>query len=155
MNEHRENLGRGQPRVTCDYGYGYGDGYGDGEYWRLALLEGLMGEARDRAARLAGEGCAIAYWRSDILGCPANSGSGDPVSVGMIQEEAGPLNPCNHGTLHATMTPKNWRGDRIWAVAMYPPYAMLENGNKIASLRREILAEVTERLSHALVEERP
>ena len=59
----------------------------------------------------------------------------------MIEEEKGPLKPCQAGALHATMKPQDWKGERLWVVALYPPVVKVDD-NKFASLKREIIAEI-------------
>ena len=125
-------------------GSGYGDGSGDGygyasgskEYSR-AVIDSVLGR---RAVQLRTDGVELAFWRSATNGTPANGGSGEPVSVGTIQLESG-SKPCERGMLHGTLAPESWKGERLWIVALYPPFIHVD-GYKIASNKREILAEV-------------
>jgi hypothetical protein len=66
------------------------------------------------------------------------------VHVGQVQKIQGPLVLCGSRALHATFNPQKWGGKRIWLVAMHHP--ILEDENKIGSLHRTILADVTDRL---------
>ena len=123
-------------------GYGYGSGSGSGyasgskEYSR-AVIDSVLGR---RAVQLRTDGVELAFWRSATNGTPANGGSGEPVSVGTIQLESG-SKPCERGMLHGTLAPESWQGERLWIVALYPPFIHVD-GYKIASNKREILAEV-------------
>lgn len=110
------------------------------EKYLEALLDHVVGA--ERARRLRESGAVLAYWRSDSEGKPCNSGTGGPRRVGMIEELKGPLVPCTKGALHATMQPEKFGGERLWAVALYPPVERVDE-EKLASLKREILAEIT------------
>ena len=122
------------------YGYGYGSGYGDGDdsgygYGVVALARKLLSSCKFAADSF------IALWLSDKDGKPANGGiCTEAARVGLIQETKGPLSLCNPGTLHATLHPAKWKGDRVWIVAMHGELAF--GDNKIGALKREILAEV-------------
>ena len=122
-------------------GYGYGSGYGDGSYWRVCIKYFSMKWLPKQQARLRElEGKAkIAYWRSDADGCPANGGSAKPVKPGDIQREKGPLNLCNPGTLHATLIPPKWKGERWWIVALKGK--VVGDDEKYGALEREIIGE--------------
>jgi len=116
------------------YGSGYGDCHGDGDgsgygsgYWNATLA----------AYRSTG---VLAYWRSDAAGRPCNGGYGEGVEVGTVQETTGPLALGGHDTMHATLAPEQWHGDRLWVVAMHGPVVC--SGDKIGALKREIIAEV-------------
>lgn len=113
----------------------------DNDDYREALLKSAVSEKK--AKELEQAGAILAFWWSDKDGKPCNSGTGGPRKVGMIEEEKGPLVPCQKGALHATLDPTRWRGERIWVVAMYPPIRHVD-GDKVASLKREILADVTD-----------
>lgn len=104
-----------------------------------ALLRHTVGI--ERAEKLRDAGIVVAFWRSDGEGKPCNSGTGGPRHVGMIEQEKGPLVACQSGALHGTMNPDQWQGERLWAVGLYPP--VVEKDGKFASLKREILAEIT------------
>ena len=118
-------------------GYGSGDGYGSKEYLQ-AICDGAAGS---RAEQLKADGAMLAFWRSDKNGKPCNNGTGPSRSVGMVEEEKGPLIPCRKGALHATMQPEKWKGERLWVVALYPPVEKVDD-DKFASLKREIIAEI-------------
>jgi len=124
------------------YGYGSGSGYGDGsgsdKTYLAAVADGAIGS---RAEELRKNGAVIAFWRSGPDGKPVNGGSGPPRTIGMVEEEAGPLLPCQAGALHATMSPSKWKGERLWVVALYPPVEMVDK-DKFAAKKREILAEI-------------
>ena len=131
------------------YGYGYGDGsgsgygYGDGYgYWRVCL-ENFAAElpadqrARYEAARAAG--LPLAYWCSDARGQPANGGRGVMAAAGVMHETAGPLRLCYYGTLHATLIPSKWKGERWWIVALHGE--VVGDDEKMGCLKREIIGE--------------
>ena len=82
----------------------------------------------------------LAFWRSRADGSPSNGGGGGVRKAGDVEAVAGPLQLCTPHALHATLQPWQWRGERIWAVALYPPVAKADD--KLGSLKREILAEL-------------
>ena len=121
-------------------GYGSGDGPGDGSgsgdgdslfYWEQI--------ARKFVCNLA-TNVFVAFWKSDKSGRPCNGGSSSPVEIGQIQKASGPLNLCHANTLHATLNPAKWKGDRLWIVAMHGE--IQQDGDKVGALVREIVAEV-------------
>lgn len=116
-------------------GYGSGDGYGE---YLQALADSTLGE---RAIQLRANGAQIAFWRASEDGRPCNNGTGPPRTVGMVEEEPGPLVACQRGALHATLSPNKWTGERLFIVALYPPVLKVDD-DKFASLKREILAEI-------------
>jgi hypothetical protein len=59
---------------------------------------------------------------------------------GLIETVAGPLQLCSDHTLHATLNPQQWKGNRLWIVALYGEIA--EDEDKLGALKREILLEV-------------
>ena len=139
------------------YGYGdgsgYGSGYGDGsgygygsgskEYW-LATIDSFASKwpaaFQKRLATLRQQGVTIAFWRSDQKGLAANGGSNiEPAAPGVIHTAPGPLNLCNAGTLHATLLPPKWIGERWWIVALTG--TIIGNEEKYGALSREILGE--------------
>lgn len=127
------------------YGYGYGDGYGSGskEYW-LATMDWFASNwpkhFRQRLAALRNAGATIAFWRSDKSGQPANNGSKiETAAPGIIHTAYGPLNLCNAGTLHATLLPPKWRGERWWIVALHGE--VIGDEEKYGCLKREIIGE--------------
>lgn len=125
------------------YGYGYwyvdgsGDGYGSGHG---ELVEQIAVESCVRATALLSEGCELAVWRCSLYCTPSNGGKSDPVKPGDIQEIEGPLEICTARALHGTLAPWKWEGERLFAVALYPP--VVRQDDKMASLKREILAEI-------------
>jgi hypothetical protein len=122
------------------YGYGYGDGYGS--YWRACIKYFSAKWSPVQQARmreLAKAKAKIAYWRSDASGCPANGGRAEPVKAGDIQQVSGPLNLCQAGTLHATLIPPKWKGERWWIVALKGE--VIGDDEKYGALEREILGE--------------
>ena len=128
------------------YGSGYGSGDGDGDgsglntkQYLVAYLEHVGGDAAKVAIA---NGAVLAVWRSKKDGRPANGGSDEPAYPGKVNTEKGPLSLCGIGTLHATLTPDRWRGERFWCVAMYPPFE--EQNDKLGSLKREIICEIPE-----------
>jgi hypothetical protein len=46
---------------------------------------------------------------------------------------------CNRGTLHATMIPPKWKGERCWIVALHGE--VVGNDEKFGCLKREIIGE--------------
>jgi len=138
-------------------GYGYGDGYGDGsgsgsgygdgdgskEYW-LATVDGFAAKwpdlFRKRLLALRKTGATIAFWRSDEKGQPSNGGKKiEQAAPGVIHIAPGPLNLCNAGTLHATLLPPKWRGERWWIVALTGD--VVGDEEKYGALSREIIGE--------------
>lgn len=129
-------------------GYGYGDGYGDGDgdgdknYW-LACLPHFAAKwpqaQQARLAELQQAGTPLAYWRSDAQGRACNGGSNEPVKPGTIETARGPLKTCRRGTLHATLLPHKWNGERWWIVAMHGE--VVHDDDKLGSLKREIVGE--------------
>ncbi len=117
------------------FGYGSGFGYGDGYGYHTFVATG-----NERAKELEQSGATIGLWRSNADGRPANGGSGEPIKQGLIQEIPGPLEICTQRALHATHHPKQWKGERLWLVALYPPVEV--HSDKMASLKREIICEV-------------
>jgi hypothetical protein len=85
-------------------------------------------------------GAKICYWRSNDKGLPANGGrSSVPAAPGVVHEETGPLNMCHKGTLHATLIPPKWSGERMWAVALLGEVE--GDDEKFGALKREIIGE--------------
>ena len=122
------------------YGYGYGDGYG--EYWATTVAyfaAKWSASQQTRLTELQRSGAKIAFWLSDVEGRAANGGKCDPVTPGTIHKERGPLNLCNRGTLHATLIPPKWKGERWWIVALIGQIA--GDDEKYGALEREILGE--------------
>ena len=126
------------------YGDGYGYGYGDGSgpYW-LATIEGFALKwpltQQERLASLQAAGAKIAFWRSDAAGRPANGGRGVVAAPGVVHREKGPLNLFERGTLHATLIPPAWKGERWWVVALIGE--VVGDDKKMGALEREILGE--------------
>ena len=122
------------------YGYGYGGGYGSGDgYWLLVLYARLKTAGKKIAVRW--EKAKLAFWKSDAKGLAANGGSMDsPAHEGLVQEIKGPLAICTRRALHGTLEPDKWKGERLWIVALYPPFQIQED--KIGALKREIICEV-------------
>ena len=135
---------RGRGRVRDGYGSGDGSGYGDGSgpYW-LATIEGFALKwpltQQERLASLQAAGAKIAFWRSDAAGRPANGGRGVVAAPGVVHREKGPLNLCKRGTLHATLIPPAWKGERWWVVALIGE--VVGDDKKMGALEREILGE--------------
>ena len=132
-------------------GYGYGDGYGDGsgdgskEYWQATILNFAAKwprevQAKYDAAKLSG--AKIAFWRSSEKGLPSNGGVKiEPAAPGIIHTAPGPLNLCHGGTLHATLIPPKWEGERWWIVALHGE--VVGDEEKYGCLKREILGEAS------------
>ena len=86
------------------------------------------------------EGAKIAFWRSDEKGLPSNGGNQIAAAApGVIHTASGPLNLCDAGTLHATLLPTKWKGERWWIVALIGE--VIGDGDKFGALRREIIGE--------------
>jgi hypothetical protein len=62
------------------------------------------------------------------------------VAIGTVQTEKGPLRLCSRGTLHATLLPHKWRGEKLWVVALIGK--IVGNDEKLGALKREIVGEV-------------
>jgi hypothetical protein len=141
------------------YGYGYGDGYGSGdgdgygdgsgdgygskEYW-LATIPTFAAkwsaEQQSRLAAAQNAGLQLAFWRSDERGLPSNGGGKiEPAAPGVIHTSPGPLQTCHRGTLHATLLPPKWEGERWWIVALHGD--VVGDEEKYGCLKREILGE--------------
>jgi hypothetical protein len=126
-------------------GSGYGSGYGSGskDYWSATIphfAAKWSPQQQERLRAAQGAGATLAFWRSDNRGMPANGGRDiDPAAPGVIHTAPGPLNLCRRGTLHATLIPPKWQGERWWIVAMHGEVAWDED--KCGALKREILGE--------------
>ena len=136
-------------------GYGYGDGNGDGsgsgygygygyeQYWRSTIpwFASKWTEAqRARFDAVEKSGATIAFWLSGNDGQPSNGGNQIEVAApGIIHTTLGPLQLCEAGTLHATLLPPRWQGDRWWIVALHGE--VVGNPEKYGCLKREILGE--------------
>jgi len=118
------------------YGYGYGYGYGDGD--GSGSGDGLQTYLSCIAT--APPNTRLAVWRANADGSPANGGGGQSRKVGDVETIPGPLKICTSNALHGTLAPRQWKGERAFIVALYEPVAV--DGDKIASLKREILAEI-------------
>jgi len=59
----------------------------------------------------------------------------------VVHTAPGPLNLCNPGTLHATLLPPKWKGERWWIVALIGD--VIGDEEKYGALTREILGEAT------------
>ena len=138
-----------QPSWISGDGYGYGDGsgYGSGdgskEYW-LSTVDCFAttwtDTSRARLAALRKLGVQIAFWRSDNKGQPANNGGKiEAAAPGVIHSALGPLNLCAAGTLHATLLPPKWKGERWWVVALHGE--VVGDEEKYGCLKREIIGE--------------
>ena len=125
------------------YGYGDGDGYGDGYYWKATILAFAAKwprevQAKFEAAKAAG--ATIAFWRSSKNGLPSNGGGNiEPAAPGVIHTAPGPLQTCHAGTLHATLIPPKWKGERWWIVALHGE--VVGDEDKYGCLKREIIGE--------------
>ena len=94
---------------------------------------------QQRFAELQKAGAKIAFWRSDANGKAANGGRCDPVVPGVVHKEHGPLALCERGTLHATLIPPKWKGERWWIVALIGE--IVGDDEKYGALEREIIGE--------------
>ena len=140
---------RGKVPDGSGYGYGYGYGYGSGDgsgygsYW-LSCIEyfaAKWSEAQRKRLLAAKKAKAkIAFWRSDKEGQPSNNGGKiEAAAPGIIHTAPGPLNLCNKGTLHATLIPPKWKGERWWVVALHGE--VVGDDEKYGCLKREIIGE--------------
>ena len=127
-------------------GYGYGSGYGSGsgskDYWAATVdhfAEKWPEQQQRRLTELRDLGATIAFWRSDAQGRAANGGRNDPVKPGTVEKTKGPLELCRAGTLHATLIPPKWEGERWWIVALLGE--VVSDGDKFGALHREIIGE--------------
>ena len=124
-------------------GSGSGDGFGSGSYW-LSCIEyfaAKWSEAQRKRLTAAKKAKAkIAIWRSDANGQPANNGGKiEAAAPGVVHTSPGPLNLCNKGTLHATLIPPKWEGERWWVVALHGE--VVGDDEKYGCLKREIIGE--------------
>ena len=135
---------RGEPpKAANSYGSGDGSGYGSGEYW-LATIPHFASkwtpEQQERLRSAQDAGLQLAFWCSDRNGQPANNGGKiEPAAPGVIHTSPGPLSVCSRGTLHATLLPPKWKGERWWIVAMHGEVAW--DDDKCGALKREIIGE--------------
>ncbi len=134
-------------------GYGYGDGdgsgdgdgygYGDGSYWKATIPHLAAKWPANQQSRLSAavdSGATIAFWRSDKRGLPSNGGGKiEAAAPGVIHTSPGPLQTCHSGTLHATLVPPKWNGERWWIVALHGE--VVGDAEKFGCLKREILGE--------------
>lgn len=123
--------GSGDGHCYCDWlGYGYGSGDG---YWEK-IAQPLVADAAQSLPE-----CLFGFWKSDANAKPCNGGCGEAVKVGDVQEISGPLEIC-HRALHASLNPQEWKGDRLWLVALSGE--VQRDGDKMGALKREIIAEI-------------
>ena len=124
-------------------GYGSGYGYGDGSYWTATVFhfaQKWTAAQQSRLAQLQKSGAKIAFWRSSGSGLPSNGGGAiTPAAPGVVHTAPGPLNLCNAGTLHATLIPPQWKGERWWIVALIGE--IVGDDEKFGALTREIIGE--------------
>jgi hypothetical protein len=124
-------------------GYGSGYGYGYGVYWKATIecFAAKWSEPQQRRlAELKRQGVKIAFWRSNGKGQAANGGGRiEPAAPGVIHTSPGPLQTCDEGTLHATLVPPRWKGDRWWIVALHGE--VVGDDEKFGCLKREIIGE--------------
>ena len=124
-------------------GYGSGDGSGSGSYWLSCIKywAAKWSEAQQlRLGELQAAGAKIAVWRSDANGNPSNGGNKiEPAAPGVVHTALGPLNLCHDGTLHATLIPPKWKGERWWIVALIGE--VVGDDEKYGALKREIIGE--------------
>lgn len=140
---------RGEPAKLAssgsDYGSDYGYGYGDGSaaYWSATIphfaAKWPAGQ-RSRYDEAVKAGTKLAFWRSRKNGLPANGGGRIAVAApGVVHTSSGPLRTCQAGTLHATLLPPKWEGERWWIVALHGE--VVGDDEKFGCLKREILGE--------------
>jgi hypothetical protein len=124
-------------------GYGYGNGDGNGDYWRATVSNfsaKWTPEQRARLGALREQDATIAFWRSTAGGFSANGGGRiEAAAPGVVHTAPGPLSLCCSGTLHATLMPPKWKGERVWIVALTG--AVVGDDEKLGALSREIIGE--------------
>ena len=123
-------------------GYGDGSGYGYGEYWK-ACLASFVGKldspSRALASSLQSAGAKLAFWWSDKTGAPSNGGRDVAAKPRAVHTASGPLTLCHAGTLHATLLPPRWKGERLWIVALKGE--VIGDDEKMGCLERVIIGE--------------
>ena len=93
---------------------------------------------------LADPSCKVAYWCSDQWGGPANHeclnyGADWRAYPGRVDDIGGTPEACSNRGLHGTDHPHQWNGSRVWIVGLWN---WVEDGNKYAGTRREIICEI-------------
>jgi hypothetical protein len=152
---HGEGYGEGYgegivPGYGDGYARGFGDGYGSGTGYgdrcRLGAGVGAGGsgywaEVSLAYSHLCPPGATLAWWWS---GADASGHSWYMAWAGRHDVVSGPLKLCTTRALHATTDPDDpdWRGDRLWVVALHGDVARDSESSKIGALERTILAEV-------------
>src|SRR6266702_3065652 len=124
------------------YGSGSGSGYGNGGGYGYNSGDGSGADFTTFLSCFHSPNPTVtfAYWRSNRDGTPSNNGIGGPRKLGQIEELEGPLKICTKQALHGTLDPIKWKGERLWIVALYSP--IQKHGNKLASLKREIIFDL-------------
>ena len=125
-------------------GSGYGYGYGS-IVWSLVAQSTILNWPASQRQRyeelVATPDTTLAFWKSTTDGYSANGGDRTVAAVpGAVEEIAGPLRICTRNALHATMAPNNWKGERLWVVALFGEVQVQED--KFGALKREIIGEV-------------
>jgi hypothetical protein len=145
------------------HGCGYGEPYANGSGWGYGLTDWSGEHGRDesetywlatipyfsktwtdqqrsRLQELTKGGAKIAFWRSNKEGRACNGGISDmPVTAGTVERIQGPLCICTRNALHATLNPPNWKGKRVWVVALIGQ--LQRQQDKLGALEREIIGE--------------
>ena len=114
----------------------------DGAYWKatLAYFSVKWPKAlQERLSSLQSTGAKIPFWRSGSDARACNGGSNNPVYPGLVETSKGPLSLCAKGTLHATLIPPKWKGERWWVVALIGE--VVGDDEKYGCLTREIIGE--------------
>ena len=144
--EQRSGYGYGSGDGSGDgSGYGYGAGSGSGSGYGYGYGETLLASylSHPLVTNLTSQGhdITLGWWRSDTSGYSANGGSTriGTAAPGADQQVTGPLRLCTSRALHACASPREWRGDRWWIVALIGPVE--REGSKAGALRRVIIAE--------------
>ena len=124
-------------------GYGSGDGYG---YWIkvvASVVKRWPDRLRERFNELTDSGAFLAFWKSAKDGSPANGGkAAESAQPGLVQKIKGPLKLCGPRALHATLKPEQWKGERLWVVALFGELKFADD-DKVGALEREIIGEIT------------
>jgi hypothetical protein len=129
----------------CGYGSGSGSGSGDGSGYWFTLYESSKAKWSEvqqaHLRKCETEASVLAFWKSHKDGTPSNGGGAiAPASAGMVHISRGPLRLCKNGTLHATMNPDKWNGERVWVVALFGE--TVGDQEKYGALHREIIGEI-------------
>ena len=102
----------------------------------LAGLAALAAEAPAPVVFNGKDFTGLKLFLPDASKDPAKTWS---VKDGVIHTAPGPLNLCHQNTLHATLIPPKWKGERWWIVALHGE--VVGDEEKYGCLKREIIGE--------------